>query len=93
MIKLTEEYPVEQIGEKQLEAIREDNRVMTRLKDLVKRWDWEKHDVEDLAEICWRSGFKYAENRFFHLASETEEADFFANGGIRRKFGTDFEVK
>jgi len=87
------EYPVEQIGEKQLESIREDNRVMSNIKELVKKWDWEKRDAEDLAELCWRMGFKYAENRFFHLASEAEEAEFFANGGIKRKFGTDFEVE
>jgi hypothetical protein len=80
MIKLRKEYPVEEIGETQLNAIREDNRVMTHLKELVKNWDWEKHDAEDLAEICWRSGFGYAESRFFHLASKEEETEFFKNG-------------
>ena len=78
MIKLTPEYPVEQIGEKQLHAIREDNRVMQNLKNLVANWTG---DVEDLAEICWRSGFQYAQNRFFHLASEEEQTRFHANGG------------
>ena len=68
MITLRPEYPVEQIGEKQLHAIREDNRVMSTLKQIVANWDFEKNDIEDLAELCWRCGFKYASDRFFHLA-------------------------
>ena len=82
MITLRPEYPVEQIGEKQLHAIQEDNRVMSTLKQMVASWDFEKHDVEDLAELCWRCGFKYASDRFFHLASEEEITRFHANGGI-----------
>lgn len=80
MIELRQEYPIEQIGETQLNSIREDNRVMTYLKELVKNWDWEKNDAEDLAEICWRSGFGYAESRFFHLAGREEETEFIKNG-------------
>lgn len=79
MITLKEEYPAEQIGEKQLHAIQEDNRVMTTLKQLVSHWTG---DLEDLAEICWRSGFGYAQDRFFHLASDEELSRFHANGGI-----------
>lgn len=81
MIKLHPEYPVEEIGEKQLHAIQEDNRVMSTLKQMVAHWDFEKHDVEDLAELCWRCGFQYASDRFFHLASEEEQTQFYANGG------------
>ena len=81
MITLHPEYPVEQIGEKQLHAIQEDNRVMSNLKQMVVNWDFEKNDVEDLAELCWRCGFQYASDRFFHLASEEEQTQFHANGG------------
>lgn len=82
MIKLREEYPVEEIGEKQLHAVQEDNRIMTGLKNLVAAWDFDKFDIEDLAEICWRSGFQYASDRFFHLASEEEQTKLHEQGGL-----------
>ena len=82
MIKLREEYSVEQIGEKQLHAVQEDNRIMTGLKNLVAAWDFDKFDIEDLAEICWRSGFQYASDRFFHLASEEEQTKLHEQGGL-----------
>ena len=81
MIELHPEYPVEQIGEKQLHAIQEDNRIMSHLKQLCASWDLKEHDIEDLAELCWRAGFQYASSRFFHLASEEEQTQFHANGG------------
>jgi hypothetical protein len=81
MIELQKEYPVEQIGEKQLHAIQEDNRVMSALKELVASWDFKTNDIEDLAALCWRCGFQYASDKFFHLASEEEATRFHANGG------------
>ena len=68
MIKLQENYPVEQIGQQQHDNIEELNRVMSNLKLLVQSMLENGNDAEDIAQLAWHCGFEYATS--YYIAND-----------------------